>query len=83
MAWHAPPVEAGDEDEILGKAYDGRLVRRFLPYLRALPPHHRRCLRPSAGQLGDGHRGPFLTKVAIDDDIAPSHGHVPHRAAYR
>jgi len=28
------PFIEHDEDEILGKAYDGRLMRRLLPYLR-------------------------------------------------
>ena len=28
-----------DEDEILGKAYDGRLVRRLLPYVKPYWQH--------------------------------------------
>lgn len=77
MAWHGAPVTGNDEDEILGKAYDGRLMRRFLPYLK--PYSHVVLialvilLAGSAMELA----GPFLTKIAIDRYIAPAHGR-PH-----
>jgi ATP-binding cassette subfamily B protein len=58
------------EEEALGKAYDARLMRRLLAYLR---PHWRRVLAAfalvvvtAALQLA----GPYLTKIAIDDFIA-------------
>jgi ATP-binding cassette, subfamily B, multidrug efflux pump len=60
-----------DEDEILGKAYDGRLVRRLLPYLL---PYRRRIVLAMALLLGTGVldlSGPYLTKVAIDRYIVP------------
>lgn len=60
-----------DEDEILGKAYDGRLARRLLPYLR---PYTRRLILSLALLLGTGLLdlvGPFLTKIAIDRYIVP------------
>jgi ATP-binding cassette subfamily B multidrug efflux pump len=62
-----------DEDEILGKAYDGRLMRRLLPYLR---PYRRRLALAILFLLGTGLldlAGPYLTKVAIDNYIIPGH----------
>lgn len=63
-------TEYSDQDEILGKAYDGRLVRRFLVYLR---PYKKAIflalglvLLTSVVDLA----GPFLTKLAIDEYIA-------------
>ena len=61
---------ATEHDEILGKAYDARLMRRLLTYLR---PHRRSVgvslaaiVVYSALQLAP----PYLTKIAIDDHIA-------------
>jgi ATP-binding cassette subfamily B protein len=58
------------DDEILGKAYDARLMRRLLQYLR---PYWRQVLvalaaiiAGAAGQLAQ----PYLVKVAIDQHIA-------------
>ena len=58
------------EDEVLGKAYDARLMRRLLAYLR---PYKWQALVAlgailvhSALQLAP----PYLTKVAIDEHIA-------------
>ncbi|MCY3844682.1 MAG: ABC transporter ATP-binding protein, partial [Acidobacteria bacterium] len=61
---------SAEHDEILGKAYDARLMRRLLTYLR---PHGRSVAVSfaaiaaySALQLAP----PYLTKIAIDDHIA-------------
>jgi ATP-binding cassette subfamily B multidrug efflux pump len=58
------------DDEILGKAYDARLMRRLLQYLR---PYWRQVLiafvaiiAGAAGQLAQ----PYLVKLAIDQHIA-------------
>ena len=58
------------DDEILGKAYDARLMRRLLQYLR---PYWRQVLfalvaiiAGAAGQLAQ----PYLIKTAIDQHIA-------------
>ena len=60
------------EDEILGKAYDARLMRRILVYLR---PYKRLVvlafLLIFANTLAV-LSGPFLTKLAIDQAIAPT-----------
>lgn len=79
MAWHGGghhgDDENLDEDEILGKSYDGKLMRRFVPYLQ---PYWRRLgvallflLVTSALDLA----GPYLIGYAIDNDITPVHGH--------
>ena len=61
------------EEEVLGKAYDSRLMRRLLGYLR---PYRWQVglavvsilLKSVADVLG-----PYLTKVAIDRYLAPTH----------
>ena len=58
------------EEEILGKAYDGRLMRRLLGFLR---PHKARVAAAVAlvvAAAGLQLAGPYLTKIAIDDHIA-------------
>ena len=60
-----------DEDEILGKAYDGRLMRRILPYLR---PYSGRLTLSLVLLIGTGLldlTGPWLTKIAIDQYMVP------------
>ncbi len=60
-----------DEDEILGKAYDGRLMRRLTPYIR---PYSHRMFVAVLCLLATGLldlAGPFLTKIAIDNYIVP------------
>ncbi|MGA2414092.1 MAG: ABC transporter ATP-binding protein [Candidatus Sulfotelmatobacter sp.] len=64
------------EEEVLGKAYDSRLMARLLKYLR---PYRRQVtiallsilLKSFADVLG-----PYLTKVAIDRYLAPARGNV-------
>lgn len=60
-----------DEDEILGKAYDGRLMRRLLPYLR---PYLSKLVLSLVLLTGTGVldlAGPWLTKIAIDRYMVP------------
>ncbi len=62
-----------DEDEVLGKAYDGRLVRRLLPYLK---PYWRRITVALVFLVGTALLdlvGPYLTSVAIDKYMIPHH----------
>ena len=58
------------EDEIITKAYDGRLMRRLLAYLGP----HRRWALAALGAIVAGSlvqlAQPYLVKVAIDDYIA-------------
>ena len=59
------------EDEVLGKAYDARLTRRLLNYLK---PYRAKVFiafglifATAAAELS----GPYLTKLAIDDAMIP------------
>ena len=62
------------EEEVLGKAYDSRLMRRLLTYLR---PYRWQVtvaivsiiLKSFADVLG-----PYLVKVAVDRYLAPTNG---------
>ena len=61
----------GQEEEILGKAYDARLIKRLLKYLK---PYRYQIVLSTIllitamfAQLA----GPYLTKIAIDDYIVP------------
>ena len=61
---------SGHDDEILGKAYDARLMRRLLQYLR---PYWRQvCVALAAIVVGSAASlaQPYLIKVAIDRYIA-------------
>src|ERR1041385_6657783 len=54
------------EEEVLGKAYDGRLMRRLLQSLR---PYHWTVIAASLTLILHSSLqviGPFLTKVAVD-----------------
>ena len=59
------------DPEVLGKAYDARLMRRLLGYLRP----HGRSVGVALAAISAGSvlqlAQPWLTKVAIDDHIAP------------
>lgn len=57
---------SSDQDEVLGKAYDGRLTRRLIPYIT---PYWRYLLLALGFLMGTSLLdlvGPWLTKVAID-----------------
>jgi ATP-binding cassette subfamily B multidrug efflux pump len=57
------------EDEVLGKAYDGRLMRRLLTYLR---PYKRQVATAIAAIIANSMlqlAPPYLTKVVIDEYI--------------
>jgi ATP-binding cassette, subfamily B, multidrug efflux pump len=57
------------EEEVLGKAYDSRLMRRLLTYLR---PHRRRVILATVLLILTSLLelvGPWLTKLAIDGAI--------------
>lgn len=62
-----------DEEEIVGRAYDARLMRRLLTYLSP----YRGVVAGSAALLiiGSGFEvlRPYLLKVAIDNYIVPAH----------
>src|SRR6266550_5608652 len=62
------------EEEVLGKAYDSRLMRRLLTYLRP----YRRQVAIALGSIvlkaGADVLGPYFTKVAVDKYLVHSTG---------
>jgi len=65
-------MASNQEDEIVGKAYDGRLMRRLLGYLRPYKWHVVVALAAIILKSIADVLGPFLTKVAIDKYLAKS-----------
>jgi len=59
------------EEELLGKAYDSRLMRRLLVYLRPYRWQVAIALASIALKSFADVLGPYLTKVAIDRYLAP------------
>ncbi len=59
-----------DEDEVLGKAYDGRLVKRFIGYLRPYGPWVALALFLIFLRIGADLVGPLLLKAAVDGPVA-------------
>ena len=62
------------EEEILGKAYDGRLMRRLLTYLSPYKWQVMVALAAIITKAGLDVLGPYLTKTAIDKYLAHSPG---------
>src|SRR5215467_7809701 len=60
------------EEEVLGKAYDSRLMRRLLTYLRPYRGHVVIALAAIIIKSVADVLGPFLTKIAIDKYLAKS-----------
>ena len=61
------------EEEVLGKAYDSRLMKRLLTYLRPYKWQVGIALASIVLKAGADVLGPFLTMVAIDRYLAPAH----------
>src|SRR5580658_7113258 len=62
------------EEDVVGKAYDSRLMKRLLTYLS---PYYGRVLLALAAiflKSGADVMGPFLTALAIDKYLAPAVG---------
>src|SRR6201987_1520367 len=57
---------ANQEEEVLGKAYDARLMRRLLTYLRPYRWQVTVALVALVGKAGLDVLGPVITKTAID-----------------
>jgi ATP-binding cassette subfamily B multidrug efflux pump len=66
------------EEEILGKAYDSRLMRRLLTYLRPYKWQVAIALVAIVFKAGADVLGPYLTKIAVDKYLA----HVPGPEAH-
>src|ERR1700720_561615 len=65
-------MASNQEEEVLGKAYDGRLMRRLLTYLRPYQWHVLVALAAIILKSVLDVLGPFLTKIAIDKYLAKS-----------
>jgi ATP-binding cassette subfamily B multidrug efflux pump len=65
-------MASNQEEEVPGKAYDGRLMRRLLTYLRPYKWHVAVALTAIILKSVLDVLGPFLTKVAIDKYLAKS-----------
>jgi len=65
-------MASDQEEEVLGKAYDGRLMRRLVTYLRPYKWHVVVALGAIILKSGLDVLGPFLTKIAIDKYLAKS-----------
>jgi ATP-binding cassette subfamily B protein len=65
-------MASNQEEEVLGKAYDGRLMRRLLTYLRLYKWHVVVALAAIILKSALDVLGPFLTKIAIDKYLAKS-----------
>jgi ATP-binding cassette subfamily B multidrug efflux pump len=63
-------MASNQEEEVLGKAYDGRLMRRLLTYLRPYKWHVVVALAAIILKSGLDVLGPYLTKIAIDKYLA-------------
>src|SRR5438309_987306 len=59
------------DEEVLGKAYDSRLMRRLLTYLRPYKVQVAIALVAIAIKAGADVLGPYLTKAAVDKYLAP------------
>src|SRR5450631_1061912 len=64
---------ASNEEEILGKAYDNRLMKRLLKYLRPYRWQVGLALGSIVLKAGADVLGPFLTLIAVDKYLAPVH----------
>ena len=62
---------ANQEEEVLGKAYDGRLMKRLIGYLRPYAGHVVGALSAIILKAGCDVLGPYLTKIAVDKYLAP------------
>ena len=62
------------EEEVLGKAYDSRLMKRLLTYLRSYRWHVAVALVSIVLKSIADVLGPYLVKVAVDRYLAPAPG---------
>jgi ATP-binding cassette subfamily B protein len=65
-------MASNQEEEVLGKAYDARLMRRLLTYLHPYKWHVVVALGAIILKSGLDVLGPYLTKIAIDKYLAKS-----------
>jgi ATP-binding cassette subfamily B protein len=61
-----PAKKAAQDDEVAGKAYDGRLMRRLLTYLRPYKLQTTLSALSIIFKAGSDVMGPYLVKVGVD-----------------
>jgi ATP-binding cassette subfamily B multidrug efflux pump len=61
-----PAKKAAQDDDVVGKAYDGRLMRRLLTYLRPYKLQTALSAVAILFKAGSDVMGPYLVKVAVD-----------------
>ena len=71
-------ADAHQEEEVLGKAYDSRLMKRLLKYLAPYKWQTIVAICAILLKAGADVLGPYLTKVAIDKYLASSRASGPH-----
>jgi ATP-binding cassette subfamily B protein len=75
------PSAAQQDDDVVGKAYDSRLMRRLITYLF---PYKWACIASIVAILlkaGADVLGPYLTMVAVDLYLTPAWQKTPQEAA--
>src|SRR3954469_17434896 len=65
------------EEEVLGKAYDSRLMKRLLTYLYPYKWQTLVALAAIILKAGMDVLGPYLTKIAIDKYLVRAQTHTP------
>ena len=63
------------EEEVLGKAYDSRLMKRLLGYIKPYRKYVIMAILMNIVVSALGPLRPYLTKVAVDDYIQKSNFH--------
>ena len=61
-----PAKKSAQDDEVVGKVYDGRLMRRLLTYLRPYKLQTTLSALSIIFKAGSDVMGPYLVKVAVD-----------------
>src|ERR1700722_16956868 len=67
-------MAAHQEEEVLGKAYDSRLMKRLLRYLKPYKWQTSIALAAIFLKVGADVLGPYLTRLVIDRYLAPVKG---------
>ena len=73
-----PAKKPQQDDEVLGKAYDGRLMRRLLTYLRPYKLQTAVSALATLFKAATDVAGPYLVKVAVDTYMTPAYTGAPN-----
>jgi len=68
----ATPAKRGHEDDVVGKVYDARLMRRLFGYLKPYKLQAGISAVATILKAGTDAAGPFFTLVAVDAYLRPS-----------